>query len=76
MRLAHMGAKYDLCAVLHQIFDGGKRAHDAVFVGDLAVLHRNVKIAPYENFFAFYFNVGNRLFVHDHISFCFLFYPI
>ena len=71
-----MRAKNDLCAVLHQIFDGGKRAHDAVFVGDLAVLHRHVEIAPDENAFAFYVDIGNRLFVHDLISFGFYFYPI
>ena len=50
--LAHMGAENDLRAVLHQIFNGGKSADDAVFVRDGAVLHGNVEVASDEDFFA------------------------
>ena len=73
VRLAHVRAEDDFCPMLHQIFDGGKRTHDAVFVGDLAVLHGNVEIAPYENPFAFYVDIGDRFFVHDLYLLRFLF---
>ena len=59
-----MRAKNNLCAVFHKIFDGGKRAHNTVFVGYNAVFHRHVEIASYKASFAFNVNVSDRLLVH------------
>ena len=59
MGFPHVRAKHDFRAVFHQIFNGGKRADDAVFVGDNAVFHRNVEIASYENLLALNVNVVN-----------------
>ena len=65
MGLAHVRAKHNLCALFHQIFDGGKCADDTVFVGNHAVFHRYVEITSDENFFAFYFYVFYRFLVHS-----------
>ena len=54
---AHVGAKYNFRALFHQIFDGGQSADDTVFVGDNAVLHRNVKIASNKALFAFNYDI-------------------
>ena len=64
MRLAHVRAQDHLRAVFHQILDGRQGAHDAVFVGDLAVLHRDVEIAADENALAFDIDIGNGHLVH------------
>ena len=74
VRLAHVRAKHDFCIVFHQVFDGGKRTHDTVFVGDLSVLHRNVEIHAYENALAVYVDIGDRLFIHTVISFAEFFF--
>ena len=65
VRLAHVRAQNDFRVVLHQVFDGGQRAHDAVFVGDLSVLHRNVEVHADEHSLAAYIYIGDRLFIHD-----------
>ena len=68
MRFAHVGAKNNFRAVFDQIFDGRKRAVDAVFIGDNAVFHRHVKVAPDQASFAFDVNVSNCFFIHKNIS--------
>ena len=74
MRLAHVRAEDDLCAVLHEVADGGERADDAVFVRDLAVLHGDVEVAAHEHALAFpVFYVFYRHFVHGKILLIFHF---
>ena len=53
MGFAHVRAEDDFRAVLHQIFDGGQRADDTVFIGDRAVFHGHVEVTADENAFAF-----------------------
>ena len=53
VRLTHVRAERDFRALVHQIFDGGQRALDAVFVGDDSVLHGDVEVASHEYLFAF-----------------------
>ncbi len=74
VRLTHMGAQDDLRALFHQVPDGGESADDAVFIGDLAVLHRYVEIAADEDTLAFDVYIGDRLLVHCVYSFGFLFH--
>ena len=65
MGLAEVRAKRNFRTVFKQVFDGGKRALNSVFVGNLAVLHGYVEVAPHEHFFAFeLFEVFYRHFVH------------
>ena len=68
--LAHVGAEDDLCAVLHQITDGGKSGDDPLVGSDLAVLGGDVEVAAAQNPLAGYINILNRLFVvvHDNTS--------
>ena len=69
VRLAHVRAEDDLGAMLHQIFDGGKCADDAVLVGDRAVLHGDVKVAADEDALALpVFYVFHGHFVHSENS--------
>ena len=60
-----MGAENDLRAVLHQIFNGGKRALNTIFVGDHAVFHGNVEVASHEDFLAFHVDVSYGFLVHN-----------
>ena len=63
VRLAHMGAENDLCAVVQQIFDGRQSRNDALVARDLAILQRDVEVAADENFLALDFDVFNGLLV-------------
>ena len=55
-----------LRAVLHQVLDGGKRAHDSVLVRDVSVrVERHVEVATHKNLFALYVYVSYSLFVHN-----------
>ena len=47
--LAHVGAQDHLGVVVQQILDGGKRRHDAVFIGDDAVFQRHVEVAAHQD---------------------------
>ena len=64
MGLAHVGAKYNLCALFHKILNGGKGADDTVFVGDNAVLHGYVEVTSNKDFFAFNVYVFYGFLVH------------
>ena len=64
VRFAHMRAKDNFCAVVNEIFDGGKCAVDTVFVGDYAVNHRNVEVATNQTLFAFDVYVADCHFCH------------
>ena len=44
-----MGSKDHLCALAHQVFDGGERAHNALVGGDHTVFHRDVEVTADEN---------------------------
>ena len=63
VRLAHVGAENDLCAVVQQILDGRQSRHDALVARDLAVLQRDIEVAADENFLALDFNIFNGLLV-------------
>ena len=66
VRLAEVRAKNYLRAVLHQVLDGGKRAHDSVLVRDVSVrVERHVEVATHKNLFALYVYVSYSLFVHN-----------
>ena len=65
LRLAHMGAKDDLAAVVDQLLNGGQGRIDAVFIGDDAALHRHVEVAANQDFFALYVDVVHRFFVQQ-----------
>ena len=52
LRLAEVGTKDNLCAVVNKLFNGGESGYDTVFVGDNAGFKRNVKVATNENSFA------------------------
>ena len=67
VRLAHMRAKDDLCAVLHQIFDRRQRADDASIVGDYAVLHRDVEVHSDEAALAVDVYVSDCHLVHSYL---------
>ena len=62
--LPEVGAKDNLRAVLHQIFDGGKSAVDAVLVGDNAVHHGDVEVHTGQTLFAFDVDVSDRHLAH------------
>ena len=64
LRLAEMAAQDDPAAVRDQLLDRRQRGHDALVVGDLAILHRNIEIAAHKHFFAGDLNVVNGLFRH------------
>ena len=65
VRLAHVRAEDDPGTLLHQVFDGGERTDDAVFVGDRAVLHGDVEVAADEDALALpVFDVFDGHFVH------------
>ena len=64
---AHVGGKDNLCALIHEVLDGGESTNDSLIGGDNAILHGNVEIAANENFLAsFDFDIFNRLFVVGH----------
>ena len=60
--LAQMAAQHHAAAVLDELLNGGQRGNDAVIVGDLAVLHGNVKITAHQYVFAFDPQVFHSLF--------------
>ena len=66
VRTSHVRAKDDLRAFFHKVLDGRKRADYSLFVGDDAVLYRNVEVAANEYAFARYFYVFDCLFVVVH----------
>ena len=51
--------------MLHQVFNGGKRALNTVFVGDDAVFHGNVEVATDKDFFALDVDVSDCFLVHN-----------
>ena len=55
-----MAAQHQAAAVFNQFFDGGQRRHDAVIVGDDAVLHGHVEIAAHQHVAALYVQVFHR----------------
>ena len=65
VRFAHVRAKNHFRAVLHQVFNGGKRALNTVFVGDDAVFHGNVEVAADKDFFALDVDVSDCFLVHN-----------
>ena len=70
--LAHMGAQDDSRAFVHQILDGGQRAEDAVFVGDLGagfLVHGNVEVHAHEDFLTLDVYVFDGLLAHNSFSF-------
>ena len=71
VRLTHVRAKNNLCAVIHQIFDRRQCAADTVFVRDDAVLHGHVEVASDEASLAGYVHVSDCLLIHSIISFDF-----
>ena len=60
--LAEMAAQNHLCTVIQQLLNGGQSGIDAVFVGDLAVLHGNIEITANQNFFACVVGIIDRFF--------------
>ena len=62
LRLAQVAAQDNLAAVGHQLLDGGQGRHNAVVVGDDAVLHGDVEVNTDQHPLAFYVNVVNSLF--------------
>ena len=68
MGLAHVRAKYNLCAVCYKIFDRRKSFNDSLFARDNAVFYGNVKIASYKNLFALDIDIFDSLFVISHFS--------
>ncbi len=64
LRLAQMAAQDDLCAVSDQLLDGRKRGHDALVVGDLAVLHGDVEVTANQHLLARNLDVVNRFLSH------------
>ena len=60
--LTQMAAQNDPATVLDQLFNGGQSGHDAVVIGDDAVLHGDVEIAADQNVSALYLNIFNCLF--------------
>ena len=64
LRLAEMAAQDDLAAVRDQLLDRRQRGHDALVVGDLAILHRNIEIAAHKHFLAGDLDVVHRHFCH------------
>ncbi len=69
LRLAHMRAGDDSCAVLQQILDGRQGCADALVIGDdtAAVLcHRDVEVAAKQNLFSLHVNILDALFIVLH----------
>ena len=69
--LTQMAAQNDPATVLDQLFNGGQSGHDAVVIGDDAVLHGDIEIAADQNVSALYLNIFNCLFAksaHMHNS--------
>ena len=64
LRLAQVAAKNHLAAVRDQLLDRRQRGHDALVVGDLAILHRNIEIAAHKHFLAGDLDVVHRHFCH------------
>ena len=63
-----MGSQNDLCALCHEIFDGGQCADNALVRGDDTVLHRNIEVTADKNLLAgFDLNVLNRFLVVRHM---------
>ena len=63
LRSAQVGAEDDLCLMVDQVLDGWQSSHDALVVGNHAVLERNVKVAAHQHTFAGYINIFDCLFV-------------
>ena len=64
LRLAQMAAQDHAAAVGDQLLDRRERGDDALVVGDLAVLHRDVEVTAHEHLFAGHFDVVNSLLGH------------
>ena len=64
LRLAQMAAQDHPAAVRDQLLDGRQRRHNALVVGDLAILHRNIEIAAHKHFLAGDPDVVNGHFCH------------
>ena len=63
-----MGSKDHLCALAHQVFDGGERAHNALVGGDHTVFHRDVEVTADENFLpCLDLHILNRFLVVSHM---------
>ena len=63
LRLAQVGAQYNLASVSDQLLDGGKSSLDPVVVGDNPILKGNVEIAAHENVLALYVDIIHGNFV-------------
>jgi hypothetical protein len=63
VRLAHVRAEDNLCAVVKQVLDGGECLNNSLVRGDDTVLQRNVKVAADKHFLAGYFDVFDSLLV-------------
>ena len=63
---AQVRAQNDLCAMLHQVFDGGQSAAQTVLVGnDLVFVHGHVEVAAHKHFFAVNLNVLDGFLSHN-----------
>ena len=66
--LTHVGGENYLCALVHQVLDGGECAYDSLIGGDHAVLHGNVEIATDKYLLTgIDHNVFNRFLVVSHV---------
>ena len=72
MRLAHVRAKNNLCALAEKILDSRKCANNSLVRGNNAILHRYVEIATNQHGFAGYVDIFNVFLV---VSCHFLFSP-
>lgn len=64
VRLSEVGAEDNLCAVVHEVLDGGKRTVDAVLVGDDAVNHGDIEVNAGQTLLALDIDVLNCHFAH------------
>ena len=72
VRLTHVRAKNNLCALLEKILDGRKRTDNSLIRGDNTINHRNVEVATNKHGLAGYVDVFNVFLI---ISCHFLFSP-
>ena len=63
LRFSKVRAENDLSAVSNQFLDCRKSSNQTVLVCDFALFKRNVKVASYQNFLAFYIDIINRFFI-------------
>ena len=63
LRFSQVRAENDLSAVSNQFLNSRKSCHKTVFVCDLSLFQRHVKVASYQNLLAFYIDIINRFFI-------------